>query len=193
LLLIKRLLDAGHRPERVGALPKEDLHTQAEHSADSRAPSPHHDNRVLHRAGGVALTTHDLHEGRDGHPGRAACPEHHTTPATPPPDVTQAPGSRKFANTHDVASLRRMLSQALGHPGLSRFTAEVVVPLQRCSMPGARVLSNMASLSAAVRHWRAAQNQHAHRAGCPHEHMSGRCAPSQDCQAVDTENVTKVG
>lgn len=110
LRLIKRLLDVGHRPGRVVALPVADLQTLAEHSADALV-QPHQSPASTNAP--LAATV---------------------LPPTPP-----APSSAADANwvaealqrvdAHDVAGLKRILARACVHLGLAGFTSDVVPPL----------------------------------------------------------------
>ncbi len=113
LRLIKRLLDVGHRPGRVVALPVADLQTLAEHSADALVPqyppAPHATTPLA------------------------------ATVLPPSPPTPPAPSSAADANwvaealsrvdANDVAGLKRILARACVHLGLAHFTSDVVAPL----------------------------------------------------------------
>lgn len=88
LRLIKRLLDAGHRPGRIVALPVEDLEGLVEQLEPVCSPL-------------AGLTQDDLQPLMDA------------------------------VYSHDVESLRRLLTQRVAYLGLSRFVLEVVAPFNR--------------------------------------------------------------
>lgn len=110
LRLIKRLLDVGHRPGRVVALPVADLQTLAEHSADALVP--------LHPPGSQA-------------PPPSAATFLPPTPADPTQsaDTPWVAEALNRVDAHDVAGLKRILAQASVHLGLAHFTSDVVAPL----------------------------------------------------------------
>jgi MerR family transcriptional regulator, light-induced transcriptional regulator len=113
LRLIKRLLDVGHRPGRVVALPVADLQTLAEHSADALVPPAHAASQATPRSPATPVP-----HGASG-PDRAA----RTAEAT---WVTDALAR---VDAHDVAGLKRILAKASVHLGLAHFTSDVVAPL----------------------------------------------------------------
>ena len=114
LRLIKRLLDVGHRPGRVVALPDTELHTLAERSANSLVPDDSH-------RGDDARKAHSDVKGL-----LAQASQHNAW-------VEQG---LRLADAHDVTGFKRMLLQALGHLGLNRFSLEVVAPLQQAMGEG---------------------------------------------------------
>lgn len=87
LRIVKRLMDAGHRPGRIVGLPVEAL------------------QRLADSIGGAAQRSAD---------------------GGPAPDLR---AHLDLLRAHDVAQLRRHLSQSLMRLGLSRFVMEVIAPL----------------------------------------------------------------
>lgn len=114
LRLIKRLLDVGHRPGRVVALPVTDLQALAEHSADALVQPPY-------PAPGSA-------------PGSTARPAADLSLHPTSNELSLAQGAwvaqaLHHVDAHDVAGLKRVLARASAHLGLAAFTADVVAPL----------------------------------------------------------------
>ncbi len=110
LRLIKRLLDVGHRPGRVVALPAADLQTLAEHSADALVP-PHPPASHAPLPSAAAFLA--------------------PAPLAPAP-VSDAPwvaDALSRVDAHDVVGFKRILAKASVHLGLAGFIADIVVPL----------------------------------------------------------------
>lgn len=110
LRLIKRLLDVGHRPGRVVALPVADLQTLAEHSAD-------------------ALVQPHSPAAQPSAPFAAAFLPAAPRDGVPAADANWVADALSCVDAHDVAGLKRLLAKALVHQGLARFIADVVAPL----------------------------------------------------------------
>ena len=99
LRLIRRLLDVGHRPGRVVALPQEDLQALADHSAEAQAQVP---------AASATPTSAAWHPSDSG---------------------DWVPSALRCVDAQDVMGLKRLLSRALHGLGLVGFIAELVAPL----------------------------------------------------------------
>lgn len=113
LRLIKRLLDVGHRPGRVVALPVADLQTLAEHSADALT-QPHHPPSLATAPLAATFLPHTPHTHTAAY--RAA-------------DANWVTEALNRVDAHDVAGLKRILARAMAHLGLAGFTSDVVAPL----------------------------------------------------------------
>jgi methanogenic corrinoid protein MtbC1 len=126
LRVIKRLLDVGHRPGRVVALPAEALASLAGRSADAQGLHP----QQVRRRGQPAI---DPASSRS--PFTPALPERQsggaptTTTHTLPQGWVDA--CLQAADRHDLLQVRRLLRQALAQEGAARLITEVVSPLMR--------------------------------------------------------------
>jgi methylmalonyl-CoA mutase cobalamin-binding subunit len=120
LRLIKRLLDAGHRPGRVVGLPSEDLQTLADRSADAQGLPPRRPGRRAATPGRQAPTQ----LARSGHIPDVQGPLEAS-------GLTRdwLPLALARVDAHDVLGLKRLLAQAVPTLGLGRFIAEVCAPL----------------------------------------------------------------
>jgi methylmalonyl-CoA mutase cobalamin-binding subunit len=128
LRLMKRLLDVGHRPSRLVALPPQDLHALAERAADAQGldgPS----RRRGARAAAPAVTPASASNGRAHLLTYASAPTWSANggDADEPPYWVER--CLAHVDQHDPIGLRRELLQCQTRLGLSRFISDLVAPM----------------------------------------------------------------